>query len=184
MSRKLTDHKWLNLFETEKPGGGQYLFASRKENPDCDRCEDAVVIVPYRRIEDGLSLIVTKEFRPAIGAYEYGFPAGIIDKNESLYDAARRELFEETGLNVDKLLLVSPQIYSSAGMTDESISMIFVTVVGEITNEHTEEGEIIEVMELSPGKTGQLIYSGLRIGAKAWPVMDHFARTGKLWTEA
>ena len=183
MFQKITDNKWLNLFKTDKPNGGDYFFASRKKNPDIEKNEDAVVIAAYKRTEDGLRLIVTKEFRPALNGYEWGFPAGLIDGDEGLYGAAKRELKEETGLDAVKLLYVSPQIYSSAGLTDESVAMVFVEATGELNTEGNETDEVIIVYEMTPDEVSHLVCSGKKIGAKAWAVMDRFAQNGKLWME-
>jgi len=183
MSRKLTDYKWLNLFATPKKDGEDYLFASRKKNPDIEKNEDAVVIVAYKRTDDGIKLIVTKEFRLPLDGYEWGFPAGLIDGDEGLYGAAKRELKEETGLDTLKLLYVSPQLYSSAGLTDESVAMVFVEATGELSTEGNEADEDIIVYEMTPDEVSHLVCSGKRIGAKAWAIMDRFAQNGKLWME-
>lgn len=179
--KKLTDNKWLNLFETEN-AGKPYFFCSRKKDPDYDKKPDAVVIVAYKKTDEGLKLIVTKEFRVAIGGYEWGFPAGLINEGEDYETTAIRELKEETGLDVDKIIYGSEQIYNSAGMTDESVKMLFVTATGEISREHLEEGEDIHTFELTSMEVMNLMSTvGKKFGAKAWFVMDHFARTDKMW---
>ena len=179
--KKLTDNKWLNLFETEN-NGKPYFFVSRKKDPATDKKPDAVVIAAYKKTDEGLKLIVIKEKRVVIDDYEYGFPAGLVDEDEDYETTAIRELKEETGLDVDKVLYTSEQIYNSAGMTDESVVMVFVTVTGTISNKHLEAGEDIHTFELSQHEVSRLMNIGdLKFGAKAWFVMDHFARTGKMW---
>ena len=42
-------------------------------------------------------VILVKQFRPAIGSWTYETPAGAIEKNQTPLNAAKRELFEETG---------------------------------------------------------------------------------------
>ena len=181
--KKLTDNKWLNLFETEN-AGKPYFFCSRKKDPATDHKPDAVVIVAYKQTDEGLKLIVTKEFRTAIEGYEYGFPAGLIDEGENYSSTAIRELKEETGLDVKHVIYTSDQIYNSAGMTDESVVMVFVTATGTISDENLEPGENIRTFEWLQNDVRYVLNRGdLKLGAKAWFVMDHFARTGKLWTE-
>lgn len=179
--KKLTNNKWLNLFETET-NGKPYFFCSRKKEPLIDNKPDAVVIVAYKETDEGLKLIVTKEFRVAIGGYEYGFPAGLINEGEDYEITAIREMKEETGLDVDKIIYTSEQVYNSAGMTDESVIMIFVTVTGNISREHLEDGEDIHTYEWYQHEVSYAMGRGdLKFGAKAWFIMDHFARTGKKW---
>jgi ADP-ribose pyrophosphatase len=41
--------------------------------------------------------LVISQFRPPLNAYSIEFPAGLIDEGETIEEAARRELAEETG---------------------------------------------------------------------------------------
>ena len=57
---------------------------------------DSVVLI--MEDESGERLLLAREFRMAIGAWVYNFPAGLIDPGETVEEAAARELREETGL--------------------------------------------------------------------------------------
>ena len=123
---KLTDLKWLNMFEVtyvDKNGRNKsWQIATRAREPKCITGRftnpDAVVIVPFHTPEN--KIVITREYRVPLADYEYGFPAGLVDDGESIEQAARRELKEETGLTLTRVIDISPPIYSSAGMTDES----------------------------------------------------------------
>jgi ADP-ribose pyrophosphatase len=135
---------------------------------------DAVVIVPFHKAKD--KLVITREYRVPLNDYEYGFPAGLIDEGESVEQAARRELREETGLNLSRLIKISPPIYSSAGMTDESVAMVYVECEGEPSNTGNTEFELIEVLLISPAQAFQMCSdSTLRFDAKAWLEISQFA---------
>ena len=87
-----------------------------------------------------------KQFRPAINSYVYESPAGLIDAGENVIDTVRREVFEETGLQVlDCYELIKPS-YTSEGMSDESLSVWMCEVDGEPDTSHKEENEDIEVV--------------------------------------
>ena len=181
-SKKLTHQKWLNLFDVKyvaKTGDEKsWQLATRKKEPKCvtGRYDqpDAVVIVPFHKAKD--KLVITREYRVPLNDYEYGFPAGLIDEGESVEQATRRELREETGLNLSRLIKMSPPIYSSAGMTDESVAMVYVECEGEPSNTGNTEFELIEVLLISPAQAFQMCSdSTLRFDAKAWVEISQFA---------
>jgi ADP-ribose pyrophosphatase len=181
-ARKLTDEKWLNLFDVKyvaKTGEEKsWQMATRQKEPKCmtGRYDqpDAVVIVPFHKAKD--KLVITREYRVPLNDYEYGFPAGLIDEGESVEQATRRELREETGLNLSRLIKMSPPIYSSAGMTDESVAMVYVECEGEPSNTGNTEFELIEVLLISPAQAFQMCSdSTLRFDAKAWLEISQFA---------
>ena len=58
--------------------------------------------------------------------------AGLIDGDETAEQAARRELKEETGLNITKIKDILKPSFSCSGVTDEKSVIIFCEVDGEI----------------------------------------------------
>lgn len=81
-----------------------------------------------------------------LGRFEYEIPAGGLDEGETLEEAARRELEEETGLHARKLKPIQV-IHPSNGITDEE-STIFIAwdlVEGELARESTEDIQMLEV---------------------------------------
>jgi ADP-ribose pyrophosphatase len=184
-SRKLTNLKWLNMFNveyTDRTGKNKvWQVASRKKEPKCVTGNfskpDAVVIVPYHTAEE--KIVLTKEYRVPLADYEYGFPAGLVDAGETIQEAARRELAEETGLVLTRLIKTGPPIYSSAGMTDESVSMVYVECEGEPSTAGNERSEDIEVIFVSAAEASRLCDEDLlKFDAKAWLVLSNFAESG------
>ncbi|MFH1153505.1 MAG: NUDIX hydrolase [Pseudomonadota bacterium] len=184
---KVTDFRHLNLFSlTYKSRSGtpkSWIFASRSEHPVITRdsvdMPDAVVIVPFHR--DLQRLVIIREFRVPLGGYQYGFPAGLVDKGETTRQTAARELREETGLTLLRVVKQSPPVYSSSGMTDESVSMVFVECCGEPSVAGNEDSEDIQVILVSPEEAGRLLdVPGARFDVKSWIVLSMFSEHGKL----
>ena len=165
-SELLFEGKYLDLFKdiVINTNGQQIEWerCSRKNNTK------AVMIVAYH-IEKQKYVMIS-EYRIPIKGRELGFPAGLIDKkNDNVEKAIRRELKEETGLDLVEIKYVSPFVYSSSGMTDESISIAFVTVSGELTTQYNESSEDIIPMLVSENDIKYFLSEpNIKWGAKAW----------------
>ena len=180
--------KYLTLFAVSyldrKGVLRQWHMVSRDEPPKCISGRrshaDAAIIVPYHRRED--KLVVIKEFRVPVGDYQYGFPAGLLDPGEELETAAARELREETGLELVRVYRHSPAIFSSAGLSDESIAMVFAEVDGTPSIRHNSDSEDIEVFLMDRREVQALAQrDDIVFGARAWLAMDAFARVGRAY---
>lgn len=134
-------------------------------------------------------LVVTKEFRVPLNyvdenPYEYGFPAGLVDENEPPEETAKRELQEETGLTVTKVLRRSPFVYNTPGVTDESIAIVFVEAEGVIDQSKNEHAEEIETMLLDRQGVLNLLKDAenmtKKLGAKFWLIAENFVRYGTI----
>lgn len=153
-AEKITNEKFLNLYklyaENKDNKPFEYLVASRAKEVDNlkainnNKESDAVAIFA---ITEGARIILIRQYRYAIGDYIYELPAGLVDPGESIYEAAKRELKEETGLSLHIYESeFSGPFYSSAGMTDECCSIVFGKASGEINYKNMEESEEIEVV--------------------------------------
>jgi ADP-ribose pyrophosphatase len=186
-AQKLTELKWLNMFEVtyiDKNGHNRsWQVASRAKAPKCItkkfEAPDAVVVVAFHAAEN--KLVVTREYRVPLADFEYGFPAGLIDEGETVEQASRRELKEETGLDVIQVTGISPSIYSSAGMSDESVVMVYVECDGTPSMARNTRSEVIEIELVSPARASRICQNpALKFDAKAWLVLSEFAKYGHL----
>lgn len=164
---------------------GEWIFFSRKkeQTAEAKAQPDAIVIVPFVTIPgpNRAGLLLTKEFRVPLADYEYGFPAGLVEPGQSYEMTARRELKEETGFKVVDVLYFSPPIFSSAGATDESVALVFVTAEADGDPER-EEHEDISNLVLDKQGIQELMQRAftekLKIGAKAYPILLMAVLTG------
>ena len=82
-------------------------------------CDGIVAIIPITK--EGEVLMI-RQFRPALNSYVIEFPAGLNDKGETLVDAARRELIEETGYMSETFELLAESPVSS-GLSAEVLTV-------------------------------------------------------------
>ncbi|MBQ7942427.1 MAG: NUDIX hydrolase [Lachnospiraceae bacterium] len=104
---------------------------------------DAVVVIATD--ESGERILLNKEYRMAVGNWVYNFPAGLIDEGESPQESAKREVWEETGLElyeIDDFIGIS---YSAVGFSNE----MNVCVVGKVRG--TFQASTSTVEEIEPG---------------------------------
>jgi ADP-ribose pyrophosphatase len=200
---KLTDYRWLNLYDVEyltvEEKTGHWTFASRKPPqvsaflgtlPTDARgsvpptppplIADAVVIIPLLKDGRKRKLVTIKEFRIPLGDYEYGTPAGLYDHNETAENVARRELKEETGLKLTKVLYVGPACVSSAGLSDESVVYVVCECTGEVSTAGNEGTEDITVEVLDLDGVRALRQSNNKISAKTLPFLLMFDAMNKI----
>ena len=92
--------------------------------------------------KDKNCVLLESEFRLATNNYVYNFPAGLIDKGEDAAQAAKRELKEETGVNLLSIEAVLPPSYASQGTSDELMQIVICTAEGEIKESCFADEEI------------------------------------------
>lgn len=127
-------------------------------------CNGIVAIVPVT--EDG-GFLVIRQFRPAINKYVIEFPAGLNDKGESLKDAARRELLEETGYIAKEIIFLAEGPISS-GASNEILTVYLARGLEYKNTAEKDETEDIEVFNIPMNE----LYSRLSIFREQGDIID------------
>lgn len=133
-------------YETVDGKAKTYEMISR--NPDIRTIEDlqsphvdAVVLIMTD--PTGEKILISHEFRLAVGSWVYNFPAGLIDTGETPEVAAKRELKEETGLDLVEIKDSIGISYSAIGFSNEKN----VCIVGIADGEFHESSSTYEEIE-------------------------------------
>ena len=92
--------------------------------------------------ETGERILVNREYRMAMARWIYNFPAGLIDPGETPEESAKRELWEETGLDLIRIDDVLDNSYSAIGFSNERNICIFGVASGEFRRSTSDEEEI------------------------------------------
>eukprot|EP01084_Bolivina_argentea_P318974 553285_1 len=108
---------------------------------------DAVYIIArcYDKVKGASppEIVLVSQFRPPSAGIVLEFPAGLVDKGESLEATALRELYEETGY-IGKVTGVSPPLFPEPGMSNAVCAVVEVNVTGRMEAAN-DEGEFIQV---------------------------------------
>jgi len=132
-------------YETNLGNRKIYEMVSRDKNITSledltrEKCDAVVLIITSA---DGDKLLLSKEFRMAVGGFVYNFPAGLIDAGETPDVAAARELWEETGLKLVSIDEILPMSFSGVGITNEKSCCVLGKAEGEFAPSTSDEEEI------------------------------------------
>lgn len=184
--------KFLKIFEvnykTIQGNEKKWRVASRKTLENYKKMifkkeefeNDAVLIAAIDANKKALVLI--REFRIPINDYIYSLPAGLIGPGEDMYESAAREMYEETGLDLYEIDRKNSckKSFASAGMSDESLAIVYGKVRGKFSSKAQEESEIIEPIYVDQKKAKEILESNENIDIKAWLLLKNFARIGEL----
>ncbi|HEX9037597.1 MAG TPA: NUDIX hydrolase [Ktedonobacterales bacterium] len=121
------------------PTGGERLYEIVEHPP-------AVAIVALRRATDREPTVaLVRQSRPAVGGETWELPAGLArDGDETLEEAARRELREEAGVEGGDWSPLG-SVLTSPGFTDERVSLFLADGVTTVPGATPDPGEITAV---------------------------------------
>jgi ADP-ribose pyrophosphatase len=107
-------------------------------------CKGIVAVVP---VTDNEEVLLIRQFRPPVNGYVIEFPAGLNDKGDTLEEAARRELLEETGYTAKKMVFLTEGPLSS-GASGEILTAYLANGLefkGVGKRDETEDIELLKV---------------------------------------
>lgn len=125
-------NKYLSLMETTCPNGKKWAYVKRVNS------KGVVIIIPLITDSDEPYTLFLKTKRPpliseGISEFNLEFPAGLVgdeNKDETVQDALKKELLEETGLKAEKFVIKNEILSSSAGCLSE----VSLVAIAEIAN--------------------------------------------------
>jgi ADP-ribose pyrophosphatase len=135
-------------FDVERHGGGM-----RRASWEMMERGNAVAVLGHDPGRD--EIVLGNEFRPGVlvaGDYPYrdNLIAGGIESNETVLQAAVREMREETGLDLSDPVLIHSGAYVSSGGTSEKISIVYGTVdtgrAGGVHGNASENEDILTIV--------------------------------------
>ena len=113
-----------------------------------------VVILAYK--EDKILLV--KQYRYPLKEVIYELPAGKLEPNEDPFEAAKRELEEETGYCANTWTSLG-YVYTSPGYSDEKLYLYKAENL-KFTHCHPDDGEILEPLEVEKNEVLKMIKDG------------------------
>ncbi len=109
-------------------------------------------------------ILLVKQYRYSVGEAIYELPAGKLEYGEHPFEAAKRELREETGyLGSDWEDLGF--IYTTAGICNEKL-YLYKAKAGDFLGQKPDENEIIEYYEFDKNQVFDMIKHGVINDAK------------------
>lgn len=129
---------------------------------------NAVVMIVLNK--EHTRMLINKEFRLSVNDWVYNLPAGLIDKGESVEEALRRELKEETGLDVVRIIRTLPASFCSIGESNTTTILSYIEATGTLHNDGNPAEEI-EPLWIDKGRAREILKSD-RITSRTQVLLD------------
>lgn len=143
---KVRNGKYLKNYElTYRNKAGKekkYEMVSRRELSCADdiggRASGVSIVATFQD-----KMLLLHEFRMGVNRMVYNLCAGMIEPDESIEECIRRELYEETGLKVHRIVKILPPSFAAVAISDTTTYIAFVEVEGTF-EDHTSDNEQID----------------------------------------
>ncbi|MDR2828938.1 MAG: NUDIX hydrolase [Acholeplasmatales bacterium] len=178
---KQTQNSHLNMYLVkDKDMEKYYQFASRKPKIEDlalnfkNIKSDAVRILPWFIKDNEIYVVLIEEYRIAVDKYLLGLPAGLIEENEDVSFSAKRELEEETGYIIKRVIKKDGPFFTSPGLSDESIITVEAEVEVTPVSQHLDPSERINVRVIKYNEILDIINSSPNIGYQSKLLLEAF----------
>ncbi len=120
---------------------------------------ESVAVIAINKNGD---ILVTQEYRHAIKKTVLGCPGGLVDPGETVLEAAKRELLEETGCTAEKFEVMG-RCFPLPGLLDQKMACILATNAQHSCTPQLEATEMIQSFFLSQERLRQKLHQGADI---------------------
>ena len=158
--KKVKDGKYLKNYELvyENKAGKEKVFeiVSRSEIASVDdlgkKTQGVSIIAFYQG-----KMLLLKEFRMGVNKTIVNFCAGSVEEGEVMEDCLKRELKEETGLNVKRIIKILPPSYAAVSLSDMKNTIAFIEAEGELNSDNAGDNEEIRAAFYSKEECRKLL---------------------------
>ena len=139
----------------------------------------SVAILPL--LDDG-KIILERQYRYAIGKHLLEIPAGMIESNESIEDAANRELLEETGYRAGRLDYIG-RCYMTPGYCTETIYFFVAKELENTEKYNRDEDEEIDLIVMDIDEAiGKVMNNEIEDAKTAYALLLYYNISRKHWS--
>lgn len=143
---KVRDGKYLKNYElTYLNRAGhekKYEIVSHKELKSAEELGTSTSGLSIVAFHEG-KLLLLKEFRMGVNREIYNLCAGMLESGETDEDCIKRELYEETGLHLKRIIDILNPCFAAVSISDIRTRLAIVEAEG-IIEDHTSENEQIQ----------------------------------------
>ena len=156
---KVRDGKYLKNYELtyENKAGHEkkYEIVSHHELTGPEELGNHPSGVSIVAIHEG-KLLLLNEFRMGVNRNIYNLCAGMIEDGETLKECIERELYEETGLKLKRMIRILKPSFAAVAISDIVNHIAFVEAEGKFSD-HTSENESIRAAFYTQAEVAKLL---------------------------
>ena len=157
--RKVRDGKYLKGYELEYLNKASaektyemVSFAELQNENELGQKVNGISIVAFMDEK----MLLLREFRMGVNRCIYNLCAGMLEAGETIEECIARELYEETGLKLERIIKILPPSFAAVSISDVKNQIAFVEVSGELSD-HTSPNEEIEPQFYTKGEMTRLL---------------------------